>query len=67
MKLSTRFHLQRSFENPTKFYRVPNPEELFYPLVINPTWGVVTRTILNENFRNLSFQRVVINDRSVTR
>jgi hypothetical protein len=60
MTLSTRFRLQRSYENPTQFYRVSNPEESFCPLVLNPNWGVVTRTIKNENFGG--FQRVFIND-----
>jgi hypothetical protein len=39
---------------------VSNPEESFCPLVLNPNWGVVTRTIKNENFGG--FQRVFIND-----
>ena len=38
MTLSTRYRLQCSFENLTQFYRVSNPEELFCPLVINPTF-----------------------------
>jgi hypothetical protein len=67
MTLSTRFKLQRCFENPTQYYRVDNPEELFCPFVLDPKLGAVTRTIPNEHFEVSNFTREAVFDHTQIR